>query len=104
MKIIKCLSEKIEEELKDADAYIDMAINWKSEQPETANVFYELSLEEMGHVNKLHDEVAKLISVYRQENGDPPKGMQALYNWLHEKHIADAMRIKVKQGMFKSDD
>ena len=103
MKIIKCLAEKIEEELHDADSYIDLAMNWKSEQPDTANVFYELSLEEMGHVDKLHADVARLISEYRQKTGEPPKGMQELYNWLHDKHISEAMRIKVKQGMFKID-
>ena len=102
MKIIKCIAEKIEEELHDADAYIDLAMSWKDEKPDAAKVFYELSLEEMGHVDKLHDEVAVLISEYRQENGDPPKGMQSIYDWLHEKNIAEAMRIKVKQGMFKS--
>ena len=102
MKIIQCLSEKIEEELHDAEAYIDLAMQWKSEQPDTANVFYELSLEEMGHVDKLHANVAEVISEYRQTTGEPPKGMQSLYEWLHGKHIAEAMRIKVKQGMFKS--
>lgn len=102
MKIIKCLSEKIEEELHDAEAYIDLAMDWKTEQPETANVFYELSLEEMGHVDKLHDDVARQISEYRQTNGEPPKGMLSLYEWLHGKHIAEAMRIKVKQGIFNS--
>ena len=102
MKIIKCLSEKIEEELHDAEAYIDLAMEWKAEQPESADVFYELSLEEMGHVDKLHADVADRISEYRQENGEPPKGMQALYDWLHEKHIAEAMRIKIKQGMYKA--
>ena len=103
MKIIKCLAEKIEDELQDADAYIETAMAWKSEQPETAKVFYELSLEEMGHVDKLHDEVARLISEYRQVSGEPPKDMLTLYNYLHEKHIAEAMRIKVKQGMFKAE-
>ena len=103
MKIIKCIAEKIEEELNDADAYIDLALSWKDEQPEAAKVFYELSLEEMGHVDKLHAEVAELISEYRQANGEPPKGMMALYEWLHQKHIAEAMRIKVKQGMFKAE-
>ena len=103
MKIIKCVSEKIEEELHDADAYIDLAMSWKKEQPETANVFYELSLEEMSHVNKLHDEVARLISEYRQETGEPPKDMLTLYNYLHEKHIAEAMRVKIKQGMYKAE-
>ena len=102
MTIIKCLSEKIEEELHDADAYIELALSWKSEQPETAALFYELSTEEMGHVDKLHDDVARQISEYRQTNGEPPKGMLSLYEWLHGKHIAEAMRIKVKQGIFNS--
>ena len=102
MKIIKCIAEKIGEELHDADAYIDMAMNWKGEQPGAADVFYELSLEEMGHVDKLHAEVTELISDYRQKTGEPPKEMMTLWNYLHEKHIAEAMAIKVKQGMYKS--
>ena len=103
MKIIKCLAEKIEEELHDANAYIDLAMTWKDEQPDSAKVFYELSLEEMGHVDKLHAEVARLISEYRQQTGEPPKEMLTLYNYLHEKHVADAMSIKVKQGMFRAE-
>ena len=102
MKIIRCLAEKIEDELRDAESYIELAMTWKDEEPETAAVFDELSREEMGHVDKLHADVARLISEYRQEHGDPPKEMMALYNWLHEKHIADAMRIKVKHGMFQA--
>ena len=102
MKIIKCIAEKIGEVLHDADAYIELANRWKDEQPETANMFYELSTEEMGHVDKLHDEVTRLISDYRQKTGEPPKDMLTLWNYLHEKHMAEAMRIKVKQGMFKA--
>ena len=102
MKIIKCLAEKIEEELNDADAYIELAMQWKGEQPETAALFYELSTEEMGHVDKLHADVTRLISDYRQKTGEPPKEMLTLYNYLHEKNMAKAMRIKVKQGMFNS--
>ena len=103
MKIIKCLAEKIEEELHDADAYIGLALSWKDEQPEAAAVFYELSLEEMGHVDKLHAEVAQLISEYRQESGEPPKDMLTLWNYLHKKHMAEAMAIKVKQGMYNAE-
>lgn len=103
MKIIKCIADKIQEELHDADAYIDLAISWKAEQPETAKVFYELSTEEMGHVDKLHADVARQISDYRQKTGEPPKEMLTLWNYLHEKHIAEAMAIKVKQGMFLAE-
>ena len=102
MKIIKCLVEKIEEEMHDADSYIDLAMSWKEEEPVTADLFYQLSLEEMGHADKLHVDVARLINGYRQQKGDPPADMQALYSYLHKKHIEEALKIKVKQGMFKS--
>ena len=101
MKIIKCLSEKIEDELQDAQDYIDLAMKWKTDEPETADLFYELSVEEMGHMEKLHKEVVDLIEDYRKENGEPHKDMMTLYDYLHEKHIATATRIKIKQGMYK---
>jgi rubrerythrin len=102
MKIIKCLSELIGEELNDSDHYIELAMRWKTDEPDTADLFYELSIEEMGHVDKLHKEVTELIEEYRKEHGEPPKEMMVLYDYLHEKHISDAMHIKVKQGIYKA--
>ena len=101
MKLIKCISEKIEDELHDADAYIDLAMRWKTEEPETADLFYELSVEEMGHMERLHKEVSELIEEYRKEHGEPPKEMMVLYDYLHQNHIATATQIKVKQGIYK---
>ena len=101
MKIIKCLSELIEEELNDAEKYINLAMQWRTEEPDTADLFYTLSTEEMGHVDKLHEEVSELIEEHRKEHGDPPKEMMVLYDYLHEKHIAKATQIRVKQGIYK---
>lgn len=102
MKIIKFLSDKIEDELNDSCSYIDAALQWKESEPDTAEVFYELSLEEMKHMERLHNEVVEIIRSYRENNGDPPKEMMALYNYLHEKHSERAMTIRVKQGLYKS--
>ena len=102
MKIIKCLSELIEEELNDANKYIDLAMRWKTDEPDTADLFYELSVEEIGHMEKLHEEVSELIEEYRKEHGEPPKDMMVLYEYLHEKHIGFATQIKVKQAMYKA--
>ena len=102
MQIIKCLSELIDEELDDAQKYIDLAMKWKSDEPDTADLFSELSAEEMGHVDKLHEEVSELIAEYRKENGEPPKEMTVLYDYLHGKHIGRATEIRIKQGMFKA--
>ena len=101
MKIIKCLSQQIEDEMEDADKYINLAMRWKTDEPDTADLFYELSLEEMGHMEKLHNEVVELINAYRNEHGEPPKEMMILYEYLHEMHIKTATQIKVKQGMYK---
>ena len=101
MKIIKVMSEKIKEELKDAEAYIDLAAEWKKDQPEAAKLFADLSGEEMGHVNKLHTKITEIIRTYREENGEPPAGMMAIYEYMHEQQIQDAMRVKVKQKMYE---
>ena len=102
MKIIKCLSELIEDELSDADRYVDLAMRWKSEEPDVAELFYELSTEEMGHMERLHKKVTELINEYRNTNGEPPKEMLTLYEYLHSKHIGTATQIRVKQGMYKA--
>ena len=102
MKIIKCLADKIDDELQDADAYIELAQKWKQEEPETAELFYELSNEELEHMSRLHDEAARKIEEYRKENGEPPEGMKMLYDYLHEKHKEKATQIRVKQGMYKA--
>ena len=104
MKIIKCLSEKIEDELKDAEEYIELAIRWKSEEPDTAELFSELSKEEMGHMSKLHEQAEEHIREYREENGEPPRDMMTLYEYLHDKHKAKATEIKIKQGMYEMQE
>ena len=101
MKIIKVMSEKIKEELHDAEAYIDLATEWRKDQPGAADLFAELSGEEMGHVGKLHEKIGELIETYREENGEPPAGMMAIYEYLHEQQTENAMRIKVKQKMYE---
>ena len=82
MKIIECLSKKIEDELHDAEAYIEDAVKWKAEVPDTAELFYQLSLEEMGHMERLHKKVAEKIAEYKNAHGEPPKEMLALYDYL----------------------
>jgi len=77
-------------------------MRYKEEEPDTADLFYNLSVEELNHMSKLHEEVTQLIDEYRKENGEPPKDMMTLYNYLHQKHIGLATQIKVKQGMYKA--
>lgn len=100
MKIIKKISEQIEEELKDAKKYIHDAYEYKDSYPALSKTYYDLSVAEMGHVSMLHDEVVKIIDEYAESN-PIPEGMQAIYDYLHEQHIKNARKIKTRQEEFK---
>lgn len=101
MKIIKELSEMIEEEIDGAKEYAKNAILYKENYPTLANVLYTISNAELEHVNMLHDQVVTLINKYRAENGEPPESMKAVYDYLHEKHIDNVNEVKTYQGQFK---
>lgn len=103
MKLIKCLTEMIEEELEGAENYAKKAVEHKELNPELARVFYEISLQEMNHVNLLHAEVAKLIEKHRKDHGEPPVAMMAVYEFMHDRHIAKANIVKVYQSQYKGE-
>ena len=101
MKIIKVLSEKITEELCDAKSYAKMALEYKDEYPELSRDFYNLSLQEMDHKTILHDRAVEIIRRWRDENGEPPADMLAVYDYLHGKQIETALEVKTLHNMYK---
>ena len=47
------------------------------------------------------NEVAEIIRRYREQNGEPPADMMAIYNYLHEEQIEKATEVKTMQTMYK---
>lgn len=102
MKIIEKLSEKIEEELHDAECYAKMAIEYREEYPELARIANNLSAQELDHMSSLHAVVVNIIDQYRRTNGDPPADMQAVYDYLHRKHLDKVAEVSVLRSMYKA--
>ena len=101
MKIIKILSDKIKEEIGDARSYASMALEYKDEWPELSRTLYNISTQEMEHMNLLHNEVAAIIRKYRETKGEPPVEMMAVYDYLHNEQIEKAAEVKTLQNMYK---
>lgn len=102
MKIIEWLSEEIEDELHGAKCYAKKALELKESYPEIADGLWMMSNEEMKHMQTLHTMVTKVINDYREEKGEPPAAMLAVYNYLHEKAIDKAKDVKILQDMYRS--
>ena len=101
MQIIKDLASYIDEEIGDAQKYIKKALCVKEDMPQLAQVFYQLSVEELDHMNRLHTEVVKIISRYKDEGKEIPEGMEMAYKLLHERAIDWVKEVKLMQAMFR---
>ena len=100
MEIIKSISQKIEAELEDAEKYIKCAYKVADEYPQLADTYYRLSLAEMEHVTMLHDNVVRIIEEIKRTT-EVPEAMQILYDYVHDRQIKWAAKIKSKQEQFK---
>lgn len=101
MKIIKKLSDYIHDEIHDASKYAEAAILYKEEYPDAAATFYMLSVEEINHMQILHNVVTQIIAAYRKEKGEPPADMLVIYNYVHNKLIEEEKEVKILQAMYK---
>lgn len=101
MVVIKMLTDMIEEELGDAEKYAWKALKYADDRPDLAQVFWNLSREEMRHKDMLHEQVVKIIEEHRREHGEPPAAMLAIYNYLHEKFISRTHEIDLLQAQYK---
>lgn len=101
MEDIKCLMRHVKEEVDDARHYIKDALAIKGTNPETASLYYQLSGEEITHMNTLHKEVVRMIEVYRREKGAVPEPMMVLYKYLHEEAMDELERVSALREMYK---
>lgn len=101
MIVIKEIIEKMDEELEGASQYIDLAFKYHEADKTLADMFYSKSIDEYKHNEELHAQIVRIIQAYRSKNGEPPKEMQAIYDWEHQKAINKAKEVKVRQEMYK---
>ena len=101
MTIIKKIADMIEDELEGAEHYAKCAVKWKEEHPTLAKTFYDISTDEVRHVNLLHGEVANIIEAHRKTHGEPPANMLAIWEYVHEKNIEKMNEVRMLQNQYR---
>lgn len=101
MKLMKIIEEHISEEIHDMKEYAKLAVEYKDECPELAELFYNLSGEEKHHADMLHEKAVGEIEKYRKIHGEPPAEMMAVYDYIHRQHIEKMERAERYREMYK---
>ena len=94
MKIIQELADMIEEEISDAYKYARCSIRHKDDDPDLSKAFAQLSTEELGHADKLHLQIVRLINAYKAEHGEPPEHMKIIYKIMHARMMDNVASVK----------
>lgn len=101
MKIVEKLSDMMEEEMYDAEKYIECAMKYKEDDMILSKMFFDLSADELKHANMLHENATRIINEYKQQGESVPMNMQAIYDYLHERHMERFNDIKLKQATYR---
>lgn len=98
MREIKLLSELIREELDDATKYAKLAVQYKDSERRIGDAFANLARAELDHSSILHEQAVTLIRAFQ---GTPPKAMQIVWDWEHERQMKQTQEIKILLDMYK---
>lgn len=101
MKTIAELVENIREELEGAEQYAKKATQYKEQDHRIADMYATLSSQELSHVDALHTQAVRLIQEQRASGREVPAGMQAVWDWEHEKMVSNTAKVKMLLDMYR---
>lgn len=103
MERIGELARMIREEVRDAGKYARLALMAKDTGTlADARTFAEISNQELGHADKLHDMAVGAIAQAKQGGKEPPEGMERVWDWEHERIIEDTAAVRNLLGMLNA--
>lgn len=79
----------------------ELAIQYATEDRALADTYITLAKEEVTHMNRLHEQVMRVIAEYRNKNGEPPQAMTDIYNWEHKRIVKQAAQVQVVINSYK---
>ena len=91
---IKKVAMNIVDELMDAQKYIDDATKMKEDYPRLADLYRDLSAEELSHAERLHEAGSKMVA----DSGD--EATEIVWDWETERMGKWEQSIRVLHEMY----
>lgn len=101
MEMVKKLAEMALEEADGACHYAKWAVMHKEDNPTFAKTLFEISGQELAHMDALNAEAVKELEQCRQEQPEKAISAGAVYAYIHEKMVDKAGKAKAYQMQYK---
>lgn len=101
MMKIAMISDFIRDEIDGAEEYAQTALEYKMLDKSLSDAAYTAAMQELGHVDMWHSQVARMIKEQTSTGKEVPAGMMDVYEWQHKKHIDAVTRIKLMLEQYK---
>lgn len=100
MREIKELATFITDEVNGALEYAKCAVYYKNTRPDMASLLYSLATTEAQHAQKLHTEVAKLITE-AERHSNYPQEMHDKWDKMHKASMKKLAKANTYLAMYK---
>lgn len=101
MKEMKEVALDIREMLEEAECYAREANKHKTQFPELARLYNQISQNRVSEINGLHEQVTTLIERAKRDGQEVPASMLAIWDWEHDLMLEAMADVKRLQDMYK---
>ena len=105
MRIIKEITEHIDEEMEGVEEYIKFASQVKGNNDVVFNALMEIIPQEIEHIEIWHNvatrEINKMKATMAQQGREVPPYMLEMWQDEHQEYVEDMAKIKYKVEMLK---
>lgn len=103
MKQIKMLVEDIQMELEGAEHCAKIATQYKDTDRTLADTYAKMAEGKLSNVNSYHEQAVRMIKEQQAKGAQVPEGMQAVWDWEHEKQMDKTARVKSLIAVYRGN-
>ena len=101
MERIKCIMRDIAEEREGAEHYAKKALQYKDSDHDLAEMYYNMSRQEMNHAENLYTQGHRLMCKIKEHDPEDYEKMLWAWEWEHDKTTEEMAEARMLQEMYR---